>query len=82
MKITPDDAAALYSEPGVADYVAETVIVNLPGDRKLTAVCYNLPAARLAGTDPEYAAKLLALATRLGLPDNYLGQIRSALEAS
>ena len=76
MKIASEDAAARYSEPSVADYVAETVVVTLPGDVRVSAVCYNLPAAKLAGANPKYAAALLELATRLGLPDSYLGHIR------
>jgi len=82
MKITSEDAAALYSEQSVADYVAEPVVVKLPGDIQVSAVCYNLSAARLAGTNPEYAAALLTLATKLGLPDSYLGHIRNAVAAS
>ena len=82
MKMTSEDAAALYSEQSVADYVAEPVVVYLPGNTQASAVCYNLPAARLTGTNPEYAAALLALATRLGLPDSYLGQIRKVVAAS
>jgi hypothetical protein len=79
MKIAPEDAAALYSEQSVADYVDEPVIVTLPGDIQVSAVCYNLPAAKLAGANPEYAAALLALATKLGLPDSYLRHIRKAV---
>lgn len=76
MKIASEDAAALYSEQSVADYVAEPVVVTLPGDIQVSAVCYNLPAAKLVGTNPEYAAALLALATKLGLPESYLRDIR------
>ena len=82
MKITSEDATALYSEQSVADYVAEPVVVHLPGGAKVSAVCYNLPALRLAGTNPEYAASLLALGTRLGLPDSYLAIIKNAAAAS
>jgi hypothetical protein len=82
MRINSEDAAALYSEQSVADYVAEPVVVKLPGYTQVSAVCYNLPAARLTGTNPEYAAALLALATKLGLPDSYLGHIRKAVAAS
>ena len=82
MKITSEEVAALYSEQSVADYVAEPVVVKLPGDIQVSAVCYNLPAAKLAGTNPEYAAALLMLATKLGLPDSYLGHIRNAAAAS
>ena len=78
MKITAGEAAALYSEESVADYVAETVVVNLSDDNQVSAVCYNLPATKLAGTNPEYAAALLTLAGTLGLPDSYLEHIRSA----
>jgi len=79
MKIDPEDAAVLYAEPSVADYVAESVVVSLPGGARVSAECYNLPAEKLVGTNPEYAAALLALATKLGLPDDYLGKIRSAV---
>ena len=79
MKVAAEDVAALYSEQSVADYVAETVIVTLPGDVEVSAVCYNLPVEKLVGTNPEYAAALLALANRLGLPDGYLRHIRNAL---
>ncbi len=36
----------------------------------------------MTGTNPEYAAALLTLATKLGLPDSYLGHIRNAVAAS
>ncbi len=82
MRIDSEDAAALYSEQSVADYVAEAVVVKLPGGTQVSAICYNLPAAKLTGKNPEYAAALLALATELGLPDSYLGHIRKAVAAS
>lgn len=77
MEIAPPDAAALYSDPSVADYVAEPVIVQIPGGTRVPAVAYILPALRLSGTNPGYASALLALATRLGLPDDYLAHIDS-----
>lgn len=82
MTIAPEDATTLYSDPGVADYVAEAVEVTLPGTGRVPAVCYNLPASGLTGTNPDYAADLLALATRLGLPDSYLEYIRNTVDAS
>ena len=82
MRITSEDAAVLYSEQSVADYVAEPVVVKLPGDIQVSAVSYNLPTARLSGTNSEYAAALLALATKLGLPDSYLAHIRKFVAAS
>jgi gamma-glutamylcyclotransferase (GGCT)/AIG2-like uncharacterized protein YtfP len=79
MKIASEEAAALYSEQSVAGYAAEAVVVTLPGGDRVAAVCYNLPAAKLVGANPDYAAALLALATRLGFPDSYLRQIRDAV---
>lgn len=82
MKITSKDAVNLYSEPSVADYIAEPIVVRLPNDVKVPAVSYNLPAARLSGTNPEYAAALLKLATRLALPASYLAHIRKIAEGT
>lgn len=79
MKVPSDDITALYSEQSVAEYVAEPVVVTLPGGILVPAVCYNLPTAQLVGKNPEYAAALLALATKLGLPDSYLRHIRKAV---
>lgn len=80
MEITADQAAALYSDESVCDYVAEPVVVHLPKDEQVAAVCYNLPASKLTGANPRYAADLLALATRLGMPESYLERIRGMCE--
>ncbi len=70
-----DDVTALYSDESVADYVSESVAVVLPDGKVESAVCYNLPNCRLDGANPEYANSLLALASKFGLPDDYLQQI-------
>ncbi len=80
MEITPDETAALYSDESVRDYVAEPVVVHLRDSKPVDAVCYNLPASDLAGESRRYAADLLALATRLGMPESYIALIRSAAE--
>ena len=76
MTLPADDVRALYSDGSVADYVSESVSVVLPDGRTEDAVCYNLPGGKLEGANPEYARSLLRLAGRLGLPDDYLRQIR------
>ncbi|MGI9271071.1 MAG: gamma-glutamylcyclotransferase family protein [Woeseiaceae bacterium] len=78
MQLNSEDAATLYSEPSVADYAAEPVVVTVPGTGLVSAACYNLPAAKLSGANPEYAEALLALATKLGFPDSYLEHIQIA----
>lgn len=77
MDVSREDAARLYSDASVADYVAEDVSVTLP-DGSTAAACYNLPAEKLSGANAQYAAALEKLATRLGFPEAYLRQIRQA----
>jgi len=80
MSLRADDVKALYSAESVADYVAEVVSVVLPDGTVESAICYNLPERKLEGANSEYANALLKLADRLGMPDDYLQQIREALE--
>ncbi len=79
MDIAAGDAAALYADASVADYVPEPVSVQLVDKTTVAATCYNLPADKVTGTNKEYAASLLELAVRLGFPDTYLDRIRQAL---
>lgn len=76
MTMRADDVRALYSEESVADYVSESVSVVLPDGTLESAVCYNLPEGKLNGTNSQYANSLLTLAGKLGLPNDYLQQIR------
>ncbi|MDX1507319.1 MAG: gamma-glutamylcyclotransferase family protein [Woeseiaceae bacterium] len=79
MDVARPDLAKLYSDAGVADYEPEPVTVYLPGDVTAEAVCYNLPASKLTGTNPEYAAALLELSGRLGFPAPYVDHIERML---
>jgi len=76
MTLRAADVRALYSDESVADYVSESVSVVLPDGTVESAVCYNLPERKLEGANPEYANTLLILAAKIGLPDDYLQQIR------
>ena len=78
MDITPAEASDLYAEDSVADYVPESVVVELKDCAKTEAICYNLPDNKVTGTNKEYAESLLAVATRLGFPASYLEQIKQA----
>ena len=78
MDIAPDEAAALYDENSVTDYVAEPVTVELMEGGRIEAACYNLPVDKIAGANKDYARSLLTVAARLGFPENYLEQIRQA----
>ena len=76
MTIGAEDVETLYSEESVADYVPESVAIQLPDGTLESALCYNFPESKLAGTNPEYANALLSLAGKLGFPGPYLQQIK------
>ena len=67
----------LYSEPSVQAYKPEAVLAYLLNGESLAVLCFNL--VELTTTDehnPEYAAKLRALATRLQFPLDYVSSIQ------
>lgn len=78
MELASDQVAELYSEDSVADYLPELVVVKSADGSRTDATCYNLPADLISGSNAEYASALLELATRLGLPESYLDEIRRA----
>ena len=78
MDIAPSEAADLYAEDSVRDYLPEPVIVELMDGTKVEATCYNLPGDKVTGANKKYAEALLEVATKLDFPDSYLEQIRQA----
>jgi len=78
MDIDSREVAELYADNSVADYLPEPITVALMDGTRVDATCYNLPAHKASGANHDYAARLLDLATRLGFPDSYLSEIRSA----
>jgi hypothetical protein len=78
MDIAPNEATALYAEDSVADYLPGPVTVELMDGTEIEATCYNLPGAKVTGTNKVYAESLLQVASRLGLPDSYLDEIKRA----
>jgi hypothetical protein len=79
MRLSEDQASALYAAPGVVDYVPEEVEVKLLGDGSvLKALCYNLPLDKVdSGVNTEYAEKLSRLLLDLGFPSAYAHEILS-----
>ena len=76
MNIRPEDVDLLYHETSVADYIAETLTVNVGNGAQVDAVCYNLPNEMLSGVNPKYAATLYRLAKKLEFPKVYLKHIQ------
>lgn len=78
MEVSPNEVRELYAESSVADYVPESVTVEFMDGSNAEASCYNLPRAKVSGTNKGYAEALLGVAIQLGLPESYLEQIRQA----
>ena len=66
----------LYSEPGLQAYRPEAVLAQLANGETVAALCFNLvEPPSLQERNPEYAARLRALAQRLDFPSEYVASI-------
>jgi hypothetical protein len=75
--LSHQEVERLYAEPSVAAYRPEAVIARLADRSTIPALCFNLPPSdETAEANPEYAAKLRTVASRLGLPADYAASIR------
>ena len=76
MSLPLPDLDRLYAEASVQVYRPIAVLVGTAHAPALPAVTYVLPEAPAPDErNPEYAAKLRALAERLGLPSDYTRSI-------
>lgn len=77
MSLSHRDIDALYADPSVQAYRPEAVIVRVAQGETIPALCFNLvDAPDESERNPEYAAKLRAVAERLQLPVDYVDAIR------
>jgi len=77
MSLTLSELDRLYSEPSVQAYKPQAVLARLASGGLLAALCYNLEQPPLPSErNPEYAAKLRAVAQRVGLPAEYIASIQ------
>ena len=66
----------LYSAPGLQQYRAETIAVSTFDGELLSVRCYNVPVAPEAGErNPQYAARLRSVLTKLGFPSEYVATV-------
>ncbi len=77
MQLSDDEAATSYSQPCVADYIAEEVDVLLTASNDhLTVDCYNIAQDKITGpANAEYAGKLAEVVLKLGFPPAYADEI-------
>ena len=77
MALTHAEIDQLYAEPTLQAYRPEAVLCELNDGSRIPALCFNLiEPPRPEEANSEYAAKLRGLATRLGLPSDYVNDIR------
>ena len=75
--LTHAELDALYSDASVSLYRPEAVVAQLEDGTAIPALCFNLPVAPSPDErNPEYAAKLRAVAERIGLPSSYVSSIQ------
>lgn len=75
--LTLQDLEQLYSDPSVQEYQPQAVLARLAEGGIIAALCYNLPEPPSPDEhNPDYAAKLRALAQIIGLPADYIASIR------
>jgi hypothetical protein len=76
MKLSHAELDSLYAEPSVQAYRPEPVLAVDRNGVTVAALCYNLPEPPAPDErNSEYAAKLRALAKRIGLPSDYVSSI-------
>jgi hypothetical protein len=77
MKLSHIDLDSLYSEASLLAYKPEPVLATLDSGATVAALCFNLPEAPSPDErNEDYAAKLRALAQRIGLPAAYVASVR------
>ena len=77
ISLTLAELDRLYSEPSVRAYEPQAVLAHLASGGVIAALCYNLssppsPTER----NPEYAARLRAVAQKVGLPAEYVASLQ------
>jgi hypothetical protein len=77
MSLTLDEVERLYSDPTVQAYRPQAVLARLLSGGQVAALCYNLREPPLPSErNPDYAAKLRDVAESVGLPRDYVDQLK------
>ena len=75
--LTQNEVDDLYSDDSVSAYRSEAVFAKLTDGNIVPALCFNLPTPPTTDKrNLEYVAKLKELASRIGLPPNYVSSIQ------
>lgn len=77
IQLSEGELEKLYGDESVADYLPESITATDLEGNKLLAICYILPIESLSGQNRSYAKSLATIATKIGLPEEYLGEIET-----
>jgi hypothetical protein len=80
MQLEDHELRELYAGEGLEDYVLQPVQVHTMTGDTLDAVSYILPMEQRSGSNSGYATKLAETAKKLGLPDEYVGEIEAWIQ--
>lgn len=81
MELSDSEVESLYGEAGVADYEPVPVTAVTMTDDPVSAVSYLLPEAKLSGTNAAYLDSLISIAEKIGLPGEYIEELKVIREA-
>jgi len=76
IQLDEQEIEILYGDKSVEDYVPEKVTAIDTNGSRLDAISYILPVSKLSGKNRGYAKSLAAVAKKIGLPDEYIDEIR------
>lgn len=81
IELGSEELEILYSDKSVADYVpTELTAIDMQGTSQ-NVISYILPMERISGRNSEYAKSLALAARKIGLPDDYVEEIESWIQA-
>ena len=81
MDLSDEELGVLYSEKSVADYVPrQLVAIDMQGN-SLEVTSYILPMKKVSGSNSEYARLLALTAKKVELPDGYIKEIKTWIQA-
>ena len=81
MDLSDEELGVLYGEKSVADYVPrQLVAIDMQGN-SLEVTSYILPMKKVSGSNSEYARLLALTAKKVELPDGYIKEIKTWIQA-
>ena len=76
MRLGDSETDQLYSEESVKAYVPVNWVAYISDTKQINVVVYNLPREMLKGKNKEYAEALANVGYKIGLPINYINEIK------